>query len=74
MFYPPRMGAHTELYAALSPDITIENNGTYIYPWDQIDALKQLKVAVQPSDESIPGTGSADKFWEWSGKTVEDWC
>jgi retinol dehydrogenase-12 len=74
MFYPPRMGAHTELYAALSPDITMENNGTYIYPWGRIGALKQLKVAVQPSDESIPGTGRAEKFWEWSEKAVGNFC
>jgi retinol dehydrogenase 12 len=48
MLYPAKYGAYTEMYAAISPDLTTENNGDYIVPWGYVgiarsDILKGIK-------------------------------
>ena len=49
LLWDAKYGAYTELYAGLSPEITVEDNGGYIIPWgrkhpnlrqDLLDALK----------------------------------
>lgn len=62
--FPPIMGAYTELYAAVSPDITPANSGSYVWPWGRIggvrpDVSRALKL------ESEGGTGQAAKFVAW---------
>jgi hypothetical protein len=70
IFYPPKMGAHTELYAALSPDLTMDNNGAYVYPFGRIGGLKALENAVQPFGATVPNAGKAGLFWAWSEKMI----
>jgi hypothetical protein len=57
-----KIGAYTELWAGLSPELTIEMNGAYVIPWgrlhpsprkDLLDALKSVEGG---------GTGLADEF------------
>jgi retinol dehydrogenase-12 len=48
ILYPAKYGAYTEMYAAISPDLTIANNGDYIVPWGYVgiarsDILKGIK-------------------------------
>ncbi|KAH6673463.1 hypothetical protein B0J14DRAFT_481810 [Halenospora varia] len=67
--YPPIQGAYTELFAGLSPDVTLENNGAWIVPWGRFLPLrKDLVVACKTVAEG--GTGIAEKFWEWSEEQV----
>ncbi|KAK1990578.1 NAD(P)-binding protein [Colletotrichum falcatum] len=63
-----RYGGYTELYAGLSPEISLENNGAYVVPWGRIrpDAecpRKDLVDAVKSVAEG--GTGHAASFWDW---------
>lgn len=73
MFYPSKYGAYTELFAALSPDIGIENNGAYIYPWGRVGGLNKLDAAVKPKDDTVNGSGRAQLFWEWTENTTKAW-
>ena len=69
LLYPAVYGAYTELYAGWSPDLTLENNGAYIYPWGRIgtDTLRADLIAALRSKED-GGTGEAGKFWDWCDK------
>jgi retinol dehydrogenase-12 len=69
MFYPPKMGAYTYLYAALSPDLGLANNGAYVIPWGNIGGLKKLERAVKRVADD--GTGDAEKFWTWSESVTQ---
>lgn len=57
----PQMGAYTMLYAGLSQEVGLENNGAYILPFGRIQK-KYTGIA------DIPGAikqGKAKEFWEW---------
>jgi retinol dehydrogenase 12 len=64
--YPARFGGYTELYAACSPDLTLDNNGAYIFPWGRIgtDQIKPDHLKAS-KPESEGGYGVATKFWDW---------
>ncbi|KAJ8125755.1 hypothetical protein O1611_g7885 [Lasiodiplodia mahajangana] len=63
--YPPVNGAYTELFAALSDEVSLENSGAWIVPWGRIDNIrKDLLEGSRLEEEG--GTGLAQKFWEWS--------
>lgn len=60
-FSPPLMGAYTMLYAGLSEEVGLDNNGAYILPFGRIQE-KYTGIA------DIPGAikqGKAKEFWEW---------
>ncbi|ORY61261.1 uncharacterized protein BCR38DRAFT_467283 [Pseudomassariella vexata] len=59
IMYPPVNGAYTELYAGLSPDITIQKTGCWVVPFGR--AIKS---------EAEGGTGGTRKFWEWTEDQV----
>ncbi|KAI1178914.1 hypothetical protein F4777DRAFT_40280 [Nemania sp. FL0916] len=68
MLHDPEFGGYTELYAGLSPDLTMEHNGTYIIPWgrrrpDEEITRKDILKAMAPESEG--GLGHAKKLWEW---------
>jgi retinol dehydrogenase 12 len=58
ILHEPRLGALTELYAGLSDEISLENNGAYIIPWGRIGKehdwlLKSVK------------NGNGRKLWDF---------
>ncbi|KAF7344468.1 putative Short-chain dehydrogenase [Mycena sanguinolenta] len=65
LMYSPNLAAHTELFAGLSGEITLEQNGCYVVPFGRIskDVRKDLVEAMKGGDEG--GTGRAKEFWEW---------
>ncbi|RSL99911.1 hypothetical protein CEP52_009455 [Fusarium oligoseptatum] len=69
MMYPPIMGAYTELYGGLSPDITLDKTGSWIIPFGRIHHIrKDLTEATRTESEGGNGTGL--KFWQWSETEV----
>ncbi|ODQ61632.1 hypothetical protein WICANDRAFT_48591 [Wickerhamomyces anomalus NRRL Y-366-8] len=62
--YPAVYGSYTELYGALSSDVTLENNGRYIGPWGE---FRELRDDIQKGLSD----GTAQKFWDWASKEVE---
>ncbi|GKT66215.1 short-chain dehydrogenase [Colletotrichum tofieldiae] len=68
VLHEPKFGGYTELYAGLSPDISLENNGAYVIPWGRIRPdedcpRKDILKALKPEAEG--GLGYATKFWDW---------
>lgn len=64
LFYPPVYGSYSELFAALNPEITTEDNGRYIGPWG---VFKEVRSDV--NDGFTDGT--AQKLWDWATEEVE---
>ncbi|KAF4980423.1 hypothetical protein FDECE_17884 [Fusarium decemcellulare] len=64
MLYPPLYGAYTELFAGLSPGVTMEKTGSWIIPWGRFAAPREdLERGARPTSEG--GTGMAQKWVAW---------
>ncbi|KAL7892325.1 short-chain dehydrogenase [Trichoderma sp. SZMC 28014] len=70
MVYPPVNGAYTELFAGLSPDVTLEKSGAWIQPWGRFGTQRPDLVQGSKS-KAEGGTGIAERFWEWSEEQVK---
>lgn len=70
LLHKAKMGAFTELFAGLSPEISIEQNGGYVIPWGRIhDApRKDLLVSLKTVEEG--GNGRAGEFWNWCEEQI----
>ena len=69
---PAIMGAYTELFAGLSPDVTMEKSGGWIVPWGRFMKIrKDLYEATKTQEEG--GSGIAKAFWEWTEDQVKSY-
>lgn len=64
------MGAYTELWAALAPEVTLESSGKYIWPWGRWGSLRRDIEAVGLKSQAKGGLGLATRFLEWAEKEV----
>ncbi|KAI9791486.1 MAG: hypothetical protein M1816_003830 [Peltula sp. TS41687] len=73
LLHRAQMGAYTELWAGLPPDLTMEMNGSYVIPWGRAhpSPRKDLLDALKTVDEG--GTGQAGEFREWCEKQVTEY-
>lgn len=68
MLSEPIFGAYTELFAGLSPEVTLENSGAYIIPWGRIRANEATpRQDLIKAGDSIEegGLGYGGKLWTW---------
>ncbi|KAH8807806.1 hypothetical protein F5884DRAFT_704123 [Xylogone sp. PMI_703] len=73
LVYPPIYGAYTELFAGLSPDVTLDKSGAWLQPWGRFDAQRSdLETGSRSKAEG--GTGMAESFWEWSEEQVKQYA
>lgn len=71
MKYPVVNGAYTELWAGLSPEVTLDKAGSLVYPFGRFGAIRtDWAAATKPSAEG--GNGTAQKFWDWSEEQVKE--
>ncbi|KAF4912434.1 putative oxidoreductase [Colletotrichum viniferum] len=68
LMYETKLGGCTELYAGLSPEVSLETSGCYVIPFGRIRAdedcpRKDLLNAMKSEAEG--GLGYAAKFWDW---------
>ena len=64
ILHPAIKGAHTELWGAISPEISPERSGAYVLPWGRIGGFRSgLEAALKSPAEG--GTGVAAKFVAW---------
>lgn len=62
-------GAYTELWAGLSPEVTLEKAGSFVYPFGRFGKIRpDWANAIKPVSEG--GNGTTQKFWEWSEEQV----
>ncbi|KAH9906159.1 hypothetical protein F4778DRAFT_634622 [Xylariomycetidae sp. FL2044] len=70
VLHPPINGAYTELFAGLSPEVTMEKTGSWIVPWGRfMNSRKDLFEATKTKSEG--GSGTAGDFWEWNERQVQ---
>ncbi|KAI0446711.1 NAD(P)-binding protein [Xylaria telfairii] len=70
ILYPAIFGAYTELWAAITPELTPDKSGAYIYPWGRFGSLP-AGIEASMKEESVGGTTIATKFLEWCSKQTE---
>ncbi|KAI1297500.1 hypothetical protein F5Y03DRAFT_369390 [Xylaria venustula] len=69
ILHPSINGAYTELFAGLSPDVTLEKSGAWIVPFGRFMPIrKDLKEATKTKAEG--GSGIAKEFWDWTEEQV----
>ncbi|EWZ28651.1 uncharacterized protein FOBCDRAFT_262650 [Fusarium oxysporum Fo47] len=72
MLYPPIYGAYTELFAGLSPEVTMEKTGSWIIPWGRFGVPREdLERGARPTSEG--GTGMAQKWAAWLEEQVRQY-
>ncbi|KAH9905640.1 retinol dehydrogenase 12 [Xylariomycetidae sp. FL2044] len=55
-------GAYTELFAGLSPEVTLERNNAFLGPWGRfVDKRKDIHAACEAA------------FWQWTENQVKDY-
>ncbi|KAL2069922.1 hypothetical protein VTL71DRAFT_14601 [Oculimacula yallundae] len=69
LLHETKFGGYTELYAGLSPDITLKNNGAYVVPWGRLRPdsgcpRKDILTAMKSEEEG--GLGYPKKLWEYA--------
>ncbi|KAI1129023.1 hypothetical protein F5Y10DRAFT_239049 [Nemania abortiva] len=69
--FPPVNGAYVELYAALSPTLSMENTGEWVVPWGRLYPIRNDLVQATKI-EAEGGSGHAQKFWDWTEEQVRD--
>ncbi|KAI1172251.1 hypothetical protein F4777DRAFT_562315 [Nemania sp. FL0916] len=62
------LGAYTELYAGLSPDIKQQDDAKYVLPWGRLSTndrawRQDIVKAIRPENEG--GLGYGEKLWGW---------
>ncbi|KAL2024722.1 hypothetical protein VTK56DRAFT_6923 [Thermocarpiscus australiensis] len=67
--YPPLLGAYTELFAAFSPEVTMEKSGSRVAPFGRFYPLREdLYKAMRLESEG--GTGGTARFWDWTEEQI----
>ncbi|GAM35992.1 hypothetical protein TCE0_018f04740 [Talaromyces pinophilus] len=74
LLHSAELAAHTVLYAALSDDLTLDNNGAYVIPWGRIHDQVAPKLATAMRLKEDGGTGLAKEFWEFCDEKTRDFC
>ncbi|RYP80655.1 hypothetical protein DL769_002337 [Monosporascus sp. CRB-8-3] len=70
VLHPPVYGAYTELFAGLSPEVTLEKSGGWIIPWGRFDSIRD-DLVVSSKSKAEGGTGVAEEFWKWSEEQIK---
>ncbi|KAF2449873.1 NAD(P)-binding protein [Karstenula rhodostoma CBS 690.94] len=68
--HPVPLGGYSLLFAGLSPEVTVEKSGSFVWPWGRFGTVRQDLVAATKS-EAEGGNGNAKKFWDWTEEQVE---
>ncbi|KAH8651358.1 hypothetical protein BX600DRAFT_483765 [Xylariales sp. PMI_506] len=68
--HAPINGSYTMLYAGFSPEISLQNTGSFIIPFGRIQAPRHdLELAAKSEAEG--GNGTGPKFWQWCEDQVK---
>ncbi|KAH7125820.1 hypothetical protein EDB81DRAFT_872120 [Dactylonectria macrodidyma] len=70
VLHSPVYGAYTELFAGLSPQVTMEKSGNWIGPWGRFLLIRHdLSLASKPKEEG--GHGTSKTFWDWTEQEIK---
>ncbi|KAK9238845.1 hypothetical protein V1525DRAFT_82374 [Lipomyces kononenkoae] len=65
VMHEPKMGAYTELWAGLSPDVKCEDGGRTAIPWGRWHPAPRKDILESLKTKEEGGTGLAAEFWGW---------
>lgn len=71
MLHPPVYGAYTELFAGLSPDVTLAKSGSWIGPWGRFFNIRR-DIARNGTPKAEGGLGGGEQFWNWTEDQVKE--
>ncbi|KAI1152768.1 hypothetical protein F4825DRAFT_299974 [Nemania diffusa] len=70
LLHPPRYGAYTNVFAGLSPEVTLQKSGQFVAPWGQFrNVSKEMLEGSKPTSQG--GNGTAMEFWDWSEAQIK---
>ncbi|KAK7417466.1 short-chain alcohol dehydrogenase [Neonectria punicea] len=70
VLHAPVYGAYTELFAGLSPQVTLEKSGQWIGPWGRFLLVRNdLLLASKTKEEG--GLGTSEAFWDWTEAEIK---
>ena len=72
--HDPKMGAYTELWAGLSPDVKLEDGGRFAIPWGRWHTSPKKSILQSLKTKEEGGTGLAAQFWEWCEERTKDYA
>ncbi|CZR68690.1 related to light induced alcohol dehydrogenase Bli-4 [Phialocephala subalpina] len=73
VLYEPKMGAYTELWCGLSPDVKLEDGGRMAIPWGRWHPDPRKDILESLKGEKEGGTGLAAEFWGWCEKETKEY-
>ena len=74
LLHRPRLGAYTELWAGLAPELTLEaHGGAYVVPWGRLHPAPRADLLNALKSKTDGGSGRAREFWEWCEKQTADY-
>lgn len=68
-----RLGAYTELYAGLSPEMTSAVNGGYVIPWGRVHPAPREDLIQALKSKEEDGSGQASEFRKWCEKQTAEY-
>lgn len=71
VLHRPVFGAYTELFAGVSPAITMERSGDWVVPWERFMKMGRDDLTKGAKRRSEGGTGVAEQFWEWNEAQIK---
>ncbi|ERT01874.1 hypothetical protein HMPREF1624_00168 [Sporothrix schenckii ATCC 58251] len=74
MLHPPVYGAYTELFAGLSPDVTLDKSGAWIGPWGRFFGMRSDIASYGKPKSECGGKGGAEAFWTWTTGHVKEFA
>lgn len=72
LLYKAKLGAYTELWAGLSPELTMENSGCYVIPWGRMHPSPRQDILDALKSKEEGGTGQALDFQEWCNQQIAE--
>ena len=73
LLYPPKMGAYTELWAGLSQELGMQDQGGYVIPWGRRHDAPRQDLLDSMKRKEDGGTNRAQEFVEWCEDQIKDY-
>jgi NAD(P)-dependent dehydrogenase (short-subunit alcohol dehydrogenase family) len=65
VLHDPKLGAYTNLWAGLANEVTVKDGGRYVIPWGRWHLSPRKDIVAGLKSKKDPGTGEAERFWNW---------
>ncbi|KAI4158318.1 MAG: hypothetical protein LQ342_007554 [Letrouitia transgressa] len=72
--FEPKMGAYTELWAGLAPEITTADGGRYGIPWGRWHLGPKAEFLDSFKAPAEGGPSLAEKFWDWCDEQTRQYA